>query len=187
MSTPKAPDPACLVIGLFTASKERLLPVYSELCSVFGKADLVSPWFSFHHTRYYEKEMGFPLFRRMLSFATAIGQDCLAWAKTVTNAIERGQTAPDGSRTVNLDPGLLAAERFVLATGKNYSHRIYLGRGIFADLTLTYGQGRYSGLPWTYPDYLEEEMNRFLLRVRSKYLNDLRLLKLREAKERGFS
>ena len=75
---------------------------------------------------------------------------------------------------VNLDPGYLLRERFVLATGKNYSHRIYIGQGIYADLTLIYTKGRFIKLPWTYPDYAQQNMLNYLERVRNKYVIDLK-------------
>jgi hypothetical protein len=100
-----------------------------------------------------------------------IGQDQLADIKLVTNALEQARAA-DGRRRVNIDPGYLLLERFVLATGKNYSHRIYLGRGIYADLTLIYRQGAFRALPWTYPDYGGQPIGHFLHVVRRKYAVD---------------
>jgi hypothetical protein len=75
---------------------------------------------------------------------------------------------------VNIDPGYLLLERFVLATGKNYAHRIYIGQNIYADLTLTYAKGGFQTLPWTYPDYASPEIRDFLLQVRYKYSMDLK-------------
>jgi hypothetical protein len=71
---------------------------------------------------------------------------------------------------VNLDPGYLTRERLVLATGKNYTHRIYLGGGIFGDLTLTYSRGGFKPLPWSYPDYSRGDLPELLSRMRRKYL-----------------
>jgi hypothetical protein len=79
-----------------------------------------------------------------------------------------------GRREANIDPGYLLLERLVLATGKNFSHRIYVGRGIYADLTLIYQRGAYRALPWTYPDYAGAPLGRFLAAVRRKYAVDLR-------------
>ena len=75
---------------------------------------------------------------------------------------------------VNIDPGYLLHERFVLATGKNYSHRIYIGKGIYADLTLMYTKGKFEPLPWTYPDYASENIIDFLEKVRKKYGVDIK-------------
>ena len=75
---------------------------------------------------------------------------------------------------INIDPGYLLMERFVLATGKNYSHRIYIGQNIYADLTLTYEKGHFKTLPWTYPDYAGEPIQSFLNKVRKRYAVDIK-------------
>jgi hypothetical protein len=92
--------------------------------------------------------------------------------KTATNQIEQ-HYSQTGKRRINIDPGYMLAERFVLASGKNFNHRIYIGDGIYADLTLIYQKGGFQQLPWTYPDYADKPMISFLKRVRSKYLLDL--------------
>ena len=127
----------------------------------------------FDQTTYYEPEMGQPLFRRMLAFKNMIHQSQLAEIKLGTNKIE-SLFVVDGKRTVNIDPGYLLLERLVLATGKNFSHRIYIGKDIYADLTLIYRQGRFESLPWTFPDYAGKQIQQFLQRVRSKYAIDLK-------------
>jgi hypothetical protein len=117
--------------------------------------------------------MGAPLYRRMIAFKELIEQDALADIKHQTDDLE-GRFSRDGRRRVNIDPGYLLRERFVLATGKNFSHRIYLRRGIYADLTLMYHKGGWQTLPWTYPDYAEPQMQAFLIKVRRKYVLDLK-------------
>ncbi len=139
----------------------------------FGAIDMVSLWFPFDFTTYYAPEMGSPLFRRVLAFKTLIQQTGLVDIKLATNEIERAYSA-GGKRRVNLDPGYLVHERLVLATGKNYSHRIYLDKGIYADLTLTYRRGAFEALPWTYPDYAHYHLMSFLERVRKKYVFDVK-------------
>ncbi|OPX20432.1 MAG: hypothetical protein BZ151_03750 [Desulfobacca sp. 4484_104] len=64
----------------------------------------------------------------------------------------------------------------MLATGKNYVHRLYLDQGIYGDLTLVYQQGRFQPLPWTYPDYANPPLLDLLHLVRKKYLWQLRTL-----------
>jgi hypothetical protein len=173
MSIPHPPPPAKLVVGLFLAQRDLFALLAAELEAVFGRLDLVSAWMPFDYTTYYAKEMGADLFRRVLAFQSMIDQEQLAEVKLATNAIERAH-AMGGRRRANIDPGCLSLERFVLATGKNYSHRIYLGQGIYADLTLIYHQGTFQALPWTYPDYAEPPLRRFLLAVRAKYALDLK-------------
>ena len=182
MSQPQPPQQAKLIIGLFLSAKELLADLTRDLKAAFGDVDMVSPWFSFNYTEYYKAEMGHPLHRRMLVFKELIAQEALAQVKLVTNELENRYTQ-NGRRRVNIDPGYLLYERFVLATGKNYTHRIYIGDQIYADLTLIYQQGQYRPLPWTYPDYADSVMRSFLLTVRSKYGVDLKRLSDNSGKE----
>ena len=176
MSRPHPPNPAKLVIGLFMKEKSLLGTVATRLAETFGPIDMISGWFAFDFTSYYEPEMGRPLYRRMLGFKTLIAQDALAAVKHRTNDVEALYSS-DNRRRINIDPGYLLLERFVLATGKNFSHRIYIGRNIYADLTLTYSKGSFQTLPWTYPDYASPEIRQFLLQVRCKYSMDLKAQK----------
>jgi len=172
MSLPQPPRPAKLVIGALLKARDLFPGLAAELEAAFGPLDLVSPWFPFDTTGYYEPEMGAPLWRRVAAFKRLIAQERLAEIKLATNAIEQCR-AVDGRRTVNLDPGYLLLERFVLASGKNYAHRIHVGRGIYADLTLVFQRGEFRALPWTYPDYADHPLRRFLSAVRQKYGLDL--------------
>lgn len=173
MSSPAPPSPAKLIVGMFMGDQELAAPVVERLVARFGPVDLVSPWWPFDFTDYYADEMGASLFRRMLAFQEWVDQGILAEIKVATNAIEADMAGVDGSRNVNIDPGYLLPERFVLATGKNFTHRIYIGEGIYADLTLIYQRGRFHSLPWTYPDYADSRIQSFLIQVRKKYLADI--------------
>lgn len=179
MSTPQQPRPAKLFVSLFMRRKQLLRPLIDGLTDRFGPIDLIGPWFDFDFTDYYRREMGAPLFRRAMVFESCVSQGSLAAIKLETNRIE-GHYSENGRRQVNIDPGLLSHERFVLATTKNFTHRIYIGEGIYADLTLIYTRGGFQPLPWTYPDYKEPGMHLFLTRSRNKYIADLKL-KTKEA------
>ena len=173
MSLPQPPKPAKLVIGLFTRKPELMAAVAADLMKSFGPIDLISPLFPFDFTTYYEKEMGCALLRRIFVFKSLIEQDDLADIKLKTNAIETKFSA-DGMRQINIDPGYLLMERLVLATGKNFAHRIHIGKCIYADLTLIYQKNGYQPLPWTYPDYAHDTIRNFLVLVRNKYMEDLK-------------
>ena len=172
MSLPQPPKPSKLVIGVLINNKALLPEVAHELKQGFGAVDLISPWMDFDFTNYYAAEMGKPLYRRMMAFRELIAQKDLVRIKLHTNELEL-KYASEGRRHVNIDPGYLLYERFVLATGKNFTHRIYIDQGIYADLTLIYQKGNFQKLPWTYPDYAETRMAHFLLQVRQKYASDL--------------
>ena len=173
MSRPRPPRPAKLVIGFFLKDKTLGTPLVENFVQRFGDVDIVSEWMPFDQTTYYESEMGAPLYRRMMAFETLIRQSELAQVKLFSNEIEN-QYAQNGKRVVNIDPGYLLLERLVLATGKNYAHRIYIGQGIYADLTLVFRKGRFETLPWTFPDYAGERVQTYLTRVREKFAQDLK-------------
>jgi hypothetical protein len=173
MSIPQAPMPAKLVIGVIMNDRALFEPLGVELSAGYGSVDMVSAWMPFDYTTYYEPEMGTPLYRRFLTYKKLINQDELAEIKLTTNRLEQSFSR-NGRRRVNIDPGYLLYERFVLASGKNFCHRIYIGSGVYADLTLIYQRGGYDKLPWTYPDYADEPILSFLSQVRSKYAVDLR-------------
>lgn len=172
MSQPAAPQAAKLVIGVFTRDASLFAPVAERLTHQFGDIDLMSAWMPFDYTSYYEHEMGAELKRRMTAFKTLIDQGGLSSVKQKTNAIE-AIYKQQGKRMVNIDPGYLLRERFVLATGKNFAHRIYIGDHIYADLTLVFQKGTFQSLPWTYPDYQAADMQSFLCRARDKYIKDI--------------
>ena len=172
MSQPQEASRAKLVIGFLVRERTLASGVVAALDAQFGPLDLVSPWLPFDYTDYYAREMGSPLHRRLLTYEHLVAQDILPAIKHTTNQIEATMTDA-GRRLVNIDPGLLSAERFVLATGKNFPHRIYLRRGIYADLTLIYRKGGFQSLPWTYPDYREARLQQHLLQARCKLQRDL--------------
>jgi hypothetical protein len=167
MSLPKEPLPAKLLVGLLFADFEIRDRALENLFERFGPADFLSNAGPFTYTAYYDREMGAALMRQACSFLTLVRPETLPDIKLFTNQLEI-DLSHAGKRRINLDPGLLSAERLVLATGKNFIHRIYLRDGIYADLTLLYEKGAYRKLPWTYPDYQEPLLLHFLGVLRQK-------------------
>jgi hypothetical protein len=103
-----------------------------------------------------------------------VDRDRLAEIKLFTNQVEKQFLDPQRGRRVNIDPGLLSLENLVLATGKNFTHRIYLQQGIFAEVTLIFQKGKFVTLPWTYPDYASEEITAILAQIRTQLGADLK-------------
>lgn len=175
MSRPREPLAAKLVCSVLSADMDAFWPTaVAALEARFGPVEIAYPPIPFAFTHYYDKELGSPIVRRLLAFARLVPQAVLAEAKLATNALEERLAGPDGRRRVNLDPGLLTQERLVLATGKNFTHRIYLGQGIFGDLTLVFQAGSWQTLPWTFPDYASAGMRHLFDDIRRRYRRDLR-------------
>ena len=176
MSQPHEPDPVKLISSLFSPEKERIDTVIGEIAKIFGSVDWISPELFFDRTKYYAREMGWPLHRRFISFSQLIPADHLVEIKLKTNEIEE-QHLREGSRMVNIDPGYISPERLILATGKNYVHRVYLKKGIYADLTLVFQKGSFRPLKWTYPDYAAPEIIGFFNEIRERYMEQIREMK----------
>ena len=149
------------VVSLLLAREDLAPALVERLAGYFGPPDLVGPWWPFDLTDYYDREMGPPLGRLLVSFLHLADPGRLADWKVFTNQVEAGFTW-GGRRLVNLDPGYVARERLVLATGKNFSHRLYLDHGIYGDLTLIFAQGKFQPLPWSFPDYARGELPELL-------------------------
>ncbi|MFO7987812.1 MAG: DUF4416 family protein [Desulfatiglandaceae bacterium] len=173
MSDPKAPDEVKLVSSLFSPRKRYIDQAAERLRQMYGPIEWKSPELFFDRTTYYAREMGWPLHRRFVSFERLVPPDGLVEIKHTTNRIE-AEYVEHGKRRINIDPGYVSAERLVLATGKNYIHRIYLGKGIYADLTLIFRKGSYRPLDWTYRDYADPEMVQYFNEIRATYMEQLR-------------
>ncbi|NOX36032.1 MAG: DUF4416 family protein [Calditrichaeota bacterium] len=174
MGTIKAHPPVKLICAITVSNVELWSAVQQQLEDVFSEMDCMGEWYDFTHTRYYEPEMGSGLKKRMVAFRQLILAEVLPDIKWTTNVIE-DRFRQEGHRRVNLDPGYIATAKLVLATTKDYDHRVYLGRGIFGDLHLRFRQKHFHPLEWTYPDYREPFVIEFFERVREQYLTQLAL------------
>ena len=142
----------------------------------FGSIVLRSQAFPFVHTSYYTREMGEGLTRLYLAFAPLIHITALAATKHTTNRLEGRWAAAPGQRRVNLDPGYLDLGKVVLASTKNHAHRLYIGAGIYAEVTLRYRQKSFQAWEWTYPDYQLPITVNFFNHLRALYQTQLRRL-----------
>ncbi len=161
MGTRKAFGKEILLIGVLSNDACADEGVLSALQERFGPVERVTVKEEFRWTDYYVSEMGSPIWRYYVEFQELVDPSELAAIKTITNAIETRFAAGE-KRRVNLDPGLLAPGRFVLATTKDRAHRIALSDGIFAELTLIYERKHFHALPWTYPDWASEPVRTML-------------------------
>lgn len=119
-------------------------------------------------TDYYLEEFGDSLKKRFVVMETEVCLESFHRVKIWTNELEVNlYPGEDRSvRVANIDPGYLEPSKLVLYSTKNFSHRVYVGDGIFAEVTLIYERGNFKFLPWTYPDYRWEPNVEFLKSVR---------------------
>ncbi len=173
MATPTSPERVTLVVAMLSGRPGLLDKAEAELVGLYGPVDLRSPTVDFNFTGYYQPEMGPNLKRKFLSFANRIDPGELAAMKLKTNEIEEQIAREDASmpRPVNLERGYVCGSKLVLASAKDHAHRIYLCRGIYAEVTLMFRKGRFVPLETTYPDYRSPSYIEFFTRVRQRHLS----------------
>ena len=172
MSSLKKPMHVKCVIAFFSNNNNILDKTEKHLIKKYGKTDYKSADVDFSETDYYEDEMGQKLIMRFISFEKLVKRNKLPAIKKFCIRAEKKFSIKKESelkRTVNIDPGLLSMENFILATGKPYSHRVYLGKGVWADLTLIYTKDGFKKLEWTYPNYSSLKVKKILTDIRNIY------------------
>lgn len=172
MSHPGTPPEALYFVSAFGREEELVLEAVKTLSRKLGPVSFSSEWRPFDFTDYYTPEFGKPLVRAFFFFGLRPQEDLVRvkhWAYAVEQEFSR-----EGKRRVNLDPGYLLLSRVVLSTFKDFAHRLYLGQGVFAEVTLIFRHGSFRPLPWTYPDYAHPDTLDLFNRMREEYKRLLR-------------
>lgn len=145
-------EPVKLICGFIFKENDILNKARTALKKRFGEIDFESQGLFFDLTDYYKEEFGANLTRKFFGFKKLIHPNRLAEIKIITNQLER-KFSKRGSRLINIDPGYIDLAKLVLASTKDFKHRIYLNKGIFAEITLFYQNKTFQPWEWTYPDY----------------------------------
>jgi len=176
MAQPKDFAPVKIVCGVIYKEEALYSKVRTTLEAEWGAVDRESQAFPFDLTDYYETEMGPGLVRRFMSFRKLATPESLPSLKLRTIALEQDLRRESGAagRPVNIDPGYVTAAALVMATAKDFSHRIPIGGGIYAHLELLFTRSGIRALDWTYPDLRREACGEFLRKVRKIYLQSVR-------------
>jgi hypothetical protein len=163
--------PVLLIMAAFSRHDAALDWAQQRAEAQWGPLALASDRFEFTETGYYERSMGSDLRKTFFAFEQLVDPAELASVKLQTNAWEREYAEAAGhaeERPLNLDPGYLSQAKLVLATTKDRDHRIYIGQGMFAEVTITYRRDSgWVGREWTYPDYLRDDYHEFFDRCRA--------------------
>jgi len=170
--------PVQLFVGVLMSNREIVSETERRLTAAYGPIDQRSPTLPFTFTNYYAREMGPAIERLFFSFERLIEPDQLPEIKRQTNEIEKelAQLQNSVKRPVNLDPGYLEQAKVILASTKNFYHRIYLGNGVFGEVTMHFKNNAYEFFPWTYPDYQSTPYQEFFLGLRQIYRSKLRMM-----------
>ena len=153
MGSVRPPAQVKLFCALLMAPTISLHEVETVLAQTYGTIVLRTTPLPFTQTTYYEREMGPHLTRMYVAFGPLIDIATLATVKHTTNRLEATWYTVQGQRRINIDPGYLDLAKVVLASTKDHSHRLYIGDGMFAEVTLRYRQHAFQPWEWTYPHY----------------------------------
>lgn len=156
MGIPHQPEPSLLFISLLFSQRDTFVSAVPLLINRFGDVLMESAEYPWNHTHYYDNELGAPIFRKLLFFGKPFDPLSLPDVKLETNLMETA-FALEGKRRINIDPGYIMRSRVVLASAKDYSHRIYLGKGIYGEVALYYQGRKFNPLPYTYFDYRDQQ------------------------------
>ncbi len=159
------PEQALLFISTLFSDNKAFHDSKEILKNSFGEILFISPIIQWDYSLYYKEEIGWPLYRHFIFFKDLIDPGVLADIKLRTNEIEL-LLSSEGRRTINLDPGYITLSKVVLASTKNYAHRIYLGKGIYGEVTLIYKDNSYKPHLFTYRDYQDKTHIDILIKAR---------------------
>lgn len=169
----KGKERGLLFTGLLYCDPDIYSAIVPILIKEFGTIYYESTPISWSHSDFYKEELGSIIIRRFIFFDGIFDPSKMADIKLLTIDIE-GQFSLYGKRRINIDPGYMTLAKVVLVSTKNYSHRIYLNKGIFAELTLVNIKGRFQPHLFTYPDFKEKPTLDIFHRVREMaYLSNV--------------
>jgi len=162
------PQKVKVFFGLLFSDASVFQDAVEDIAGVYGRCDSESPAIEFNFTTYYQPEMGAGLKRKFISVEPLFSPEAIVEIKNFSIAAEK-KYAREGKRRINIDPGYLTCAKLVLATTKDFAHRIYLGDGIFAEVTLLCKEKGFVLLPWTYPDYKTPAYQDYFMKVKRIY------------------
>lgn len=169
----KNPLPVKLIVGFIFRQENFFQKAKNILEKRFGRIDLESSTLAFHHTDYYKEEFGPDLKRKFVGFKRLIQPKELPQIKIFTNKIEI-KLSQKAKRTINIDPGYLTQSKLILASTKDYRHRIYLAKSIYAEITLFYQQKSFQPWDWTYADYQGAQYIQIFNQLRDIYVKQIK-------------
>lgn len=175
MGVAREPEKVKLFVAILFQEHKQLESVLKKLVRKYGATDYAYGPIPFVQSTYYNEEMGEGLQKAYFSFAELVERADLPKIKVAANRLEAGY-AHEQKRCVNIDPGYLSRDKLVLASTKDFFHRVYLRAGIFGEVTLHFRKGKYRYFSWTYPDYREPTFCSFLEKARARLVKQLREL-----------
>lgn len=171
MGQTRPPKPVMLVVAISSRYESTFAWALERMEQLWGPLWLIGERFEFAHTDFYKRTMGEDVLKQVFAYQSLIDPGDLPGIKLATNEIEETYNAThdhDWPRPLNIDPGYITEAKLVLATVKNRDHRVYIGNGIYGEVTLSYYNRCWNASRWTYPDYMTAENRLFFTKCRDE-------------------
>lgn len=161
MGAIRSPLSVKLLLGMLSPEPDLFSECAALFTKAYGPTDLESDVMPWKTSDYYLDELGNNIFRKFFFFRDLHDPACLPSIKKFSNAVEDRFSTGSGpsKRRINIDPGYVTEAKVVLASTKDFAHRVYLGEGIYGEVTLRYGSRDRSFVPLdhTYFDFRERK------------------------------
>ena len=172
MARPQEPPPGILIVSVIYSSLDALADALQALERRFGRVQYETMEIECAVAKTYLEEMGDNLMRRFFSFERLISRAALPEVKAQCAKIEAqysDQVDDFLFRTVNIDPGVLCEANLVIAGYRDLKHRVYLRDEVYAETCLIYNRDHWARLPWTSPEFYDDEAVDFFDRTRASF------------------
>ncbi len=172
-------EPVVRFCAVISRHAEAIQWAIDRLAASWGGIAMRADAVSFDAHGFYAETMGDELRQVLVMLDGFVDPGGLADWKHLTMDWEREYAAASEHaepRPLNLDPGYVTQAKMVLATIKDRDHRIYLTRGMFAEVTLNYVGKRWVHHRWTYPSYRSDEVAQFSQACRDRLRNHLQAI-----------
>ena len=153
MAHPEEPLPVKYFVAVLFLKADQLERARQELAGCWGEIDFEGDDHHFDVTDYYTPELGAPLYRRLLAFRQLYTPTLIV----------------DMKLECNLDHN-----KYLLASAKEAGQKVYLDKGIYADLSGRYKGGKYQPFEWSFPDFRDGRYDDELLAIRRLYMGQLK-------------
>ncbi len=181
MARKQIPAPGKLICSIIYSSMDGLVDAVKVLENKFGRVEFETMEIETSEAKQYREEMGENLIRRFISFEKTVNRNSLASLKNICNKIEPNFADQIGDflfRTVNIDPCILTPDNLVIATHRESNCNVYFNDGVYAEIQLIYSRDTFRRLPWTIPDYCNNEAIDFFERVRKSMLSEEKAIEI---------
>jgi hypothetical protein len=173
MAPTHEPFPVKYFIAILYSDPAAVCNALDSVKAEWGAIDFTGNEHLFDVTDYYVPEMGSPIYRKIVSFETLRSPLFVVDMKLRCNELELS-IAIDNKRNVNLDAGYLDHNKVLLASAKEAGQKVYLDKGIYADLAGRYKNGKYQPFEWSFPDFKDGRYDSELISIRAKYMKQMK-------------